>query len=105
MRLSIELKSFPVNVRTSGGRIDVLPSGHVLIPEHVANRVVELDADGKQVSTLGVELPIMAQRLPNGHTLVTSMQVALGAIEFDAEGKQVWQHKRPDTRVTRALRH
>jgi hypothetical protein len=99
-----EMKSFPVNVRTSGGRIDVLPNGHVIVPENMNGRVVELDADGKTVWEVAIDRPIMALRLTNGNTLVTSMSEAVGAVEFDRAGKQVWQYK-SDTRVTRAIRH
>jgi hypothetical protein len=97
-----EVRSFGVDVRTSGGRIDVLPNGHVLIPEMNNNRVVEYDAAGKMVRELEVEQPIAAVRLPNGHTLVTSM-TQRRAVELDRAGKEVWDF-RHTTRVTRALR-
>jgi HEAT repeat protein len=103
-----EIKSFPVNVRTGGGRIEVLPNGHVLVPENAANRVVELDEDGKPVWQAAVQEPIAAIRLANGHTLVTSMNQHR-AIELDAKGKEVW-HYQTDTpngrlnRVNRAYR-
>ena len=100
-----ELKTFGVNIRTSGGRIDVLPNGHVIVPENSNNRVVELDGDGKQVwEVKDVDRPVMALRLANGNTLVTSMSETVGAVEYDRAGKQVWQYK-ADTRVTRAFRH
>jgi hypothetical protein len=98
-----EIKSFGVDVRTSGGRIDVQPNGHVLIPENGNNRVVEYDSQGKIVWEANVEQPIQAQRLANGHTLVTSMRPEVGAVELDRSGKMVWQY-RTDTRVTRAYR-
>jgi hypothetical protein len=97
-----EIKSFPVNVSTSGGRIDVLPNGHVLVPEHRGNRLVEYNGDGKQVWEATVEQPVAAVRLPNGNTLVTSMSERR-AIELDPKGKEVWSY-RADTRVTRAFR-
>jgi hypothetical protein len=97
-----ELKSFGVDLRTSGGRIDVLPDGHVLVPERAHNRVVEHDADGKVVWEASVEEPVAAVRLPNGNTLVTSM-TQNRAVELDRAGKEVWQY-RADTRVTRAFR-
>lgn len=97
-----ELASFGVDVRTSGGRIEVTRTGHVLIPENGNNRVVECDATGKVVWELGIEQPIVALRLPNGNTLVTSMNQNR-AVEFDRTGKEVWEYK-SDTRVTRALR-
>jgi hypothetical protein len=97
-----ELKSFPVNVRTYGGRVDVQPNGNVLIPELASNRVVEFNAEGNKVWQADVREPIAAIRLPNGHTLVTSMEQRR-AIELDRAGTVVWDFK-SDSRVTRAFR-
>ena len=97
-----EVKTWGVQVRTSGGRIDVLPNGHVLVPEMTNNRVVEYDADGRGVWEAAVDEPIAAMRLPNGNTLVTLMRENR-AVELNRDGKEVWQFK-ADTRVTRALR-
>jgi hypothetical protein len=97
-----EVKSWGVQVRTSGGRIDVLPNGHVLIPEMDNNRVVEYDADGQSVWETAIDQPIAAVRLPNGNTIVTLMRQNR-AVELDRAGKEVWQFK-SDTKVTRALR-
>jgi HEAT repeat protein len=101
-----EKRGFTVNLHTSGGRIDVLPNGNVLVPENASNRVVELEpagAMGRVVWEAMVDSPVAAIRLPNGHTLVTSMNPARGAVEVDRAGKEVWTYK-SDTRVTRALR-
>ncbi len=97
-----EVKSWPVNVRTLGGRIDVLPDGHVLIPERDNNRVVEYDADGQSVWSIPIDQPVAALRLPNGHTVVTLYRENR-AVEVDRAGKEVWQFK-ADTKVTRAFR-
>jgi hypothetical protein len=98
-----ELQSFPVQVKTSGGRIDVLADGHVLVPEHAAGRVAEYDVNGQVVWEVRIDQPIAAVRLPNGNTLVTSMSQNR-AVEFDRGGKrEVWQYK-DETRVTRAFR-
>jgi hypothetical protein len=97
-----EVKTWGVQVRTSGGRLDVLPNGHVLIPEMDNNRVVEYDADGNGVWEISIDQPIAATRLPNGNTVVTLMRQNR-AVELDRAGKEVWQFK-ADTRVTRALR-
>ncbi len=97
-----EVVTFNVDVRTSGGRIDVTAKGNVLIPENGNNRVIECDPTGKIVWTVNIEQPIAAVRLPNGNTLVTSMNQNR-AVEFDRAGKEVWEFK-SDTRVTRALR-
>jgi hypothetical protein len=101
-----ERKSFPVQVSTYGGRIDVLPDGRVLVPHRTQNLVVEFDADGKPLREFSVVQPIAAVRLPNGHTIVTS-RMEPGepgrAIEFDVAGKEVWDLEKK-TRLTRCLR-
>jgi F0F1-type ATP synthase epsilon subunit len=102
-RFGKEVKSFGVEVATSGGRIDVLPNGHVLIPELHHHRVVERDMEGKQVREIAIQQPIAAVALPNGNVVITSMSQKR-AVEIDRAGKEVWEYKR-DTRVTRAVRH
>jgi hypothetical protein len=97
-----EIQNMPVNVQTSGGRIDVLPDRHVLVPELRNNRVVEYDGDGKVVWQVPFNQPIAAVRLANGNTLVTSFNQPRAA-ELDRTGKEVWEYK-TDTRVTRAFR-
>jgi HEAT repeat protein len=97
-----EIKTWVVNVGTFGGRIDVLPDGHVLIPERDNNRVVEYDADGQSVWGVTIDQPVVALRLPNGHTLITLFRENR-AVEVDRAGKEVWQFK-ADTKVTRAFR-
>jgi hypothetical protein len=97
-----ELASFPVDVYTSGGRIDVLPNGHVLVPVFQQNKVVEYNAEGKQVWEVAIPEPITAVRLPNGNTLITSMSEKR-AVQLDRAGKEVWEYKSA-TRVTRAYR-
>jgi outer membrane protein assembly factor BamB len=101
-----ERRGFEVKLSTSGGRIDVLPNGNVIVPENAYNRVVEMEpagAVGRVVWEAIVDSPVAAIRLPNGHTLITSMNPARGAVELNRAGKEVWTYK-TDTRVTRALR-
>jgi outer membrane protein assembly factor BamB len=97
-----DVRSWGVQVMTSGGRIEVLPNGHVLIPEMDNNRVVEYDADGHKVWQTVLDQPIAALRLANGNTLVTLMR-SNRAVEVDRAGKEVW-HFKADSRVTRAFR-
>ncbi len=97
-----ELESFPVNVTTSGGRAEVLPGGHVLIPEMAGNRVAEYNADGKLVWQAAFQSPVAAVHLPNSHVLVTSYNQPR-AVELDRTGKEVWEY-RGNTRITRAFR-
>jgi HEAT repeat protein len=98
-----KLTDFAVQVKYSGGRIDVTPSGNVVVPEADANRVAEYDAKGQVVWEAPFEQPVAAVRLPNGNTLVTSFLPDQGAVELDRAGKKVWQYKQP-TKVTRAFR-
>ena len=97
-----EFLSFPVEVATNGGRIDVLDNGHVLVPQMNQNKVIEYNAEGKPVWEATVQQPIAAVRLPNGHTLVTSLNEHR-AVELDRSGRTVWDY-RSNTRVTRAFR-
>jgi hypothetical protein len=96
------LRSFPAQVQTYGGRIDVLPNGHVLIPEMSNNRVVEYDEEGNTVWQTTFVQPVAAVRLANGNTLITSMRQTT-AVEMDRNGKEVWRYE-SNTRVTRAFR-
>ncbi len=97
-----EVRGFNVDLRYSGGRIDILPNGNLLMPEAGNNRVVEMDKNGDVVWQAAAEQPIAAVRLLNGHTLITSMSEHR-AVEVDRDGKEIWQY-RQDTRVTRAFR-
>jgi hypothetical protein len=87
-----------------GGRLYMLPSGHVLIPHNAENKVIEYDAEGKAVWEAAVDQPVAAVRLPNGNTLVTTMMPQRGAVEFDRDGQEVWTYRSTISRVTRALR-
>ena len=99
-----EQESFPVGLgqKLHGGRIDVLPNGHVLIPQYGENKVAEYDRSGREVWKVTIDQPVAAVRLANGNTLVTTM-AQNRAVEFDRTGKEVWEY-RAKTRVTRAFR-
>lgn len=102
-----EISSFPIplGMRLFGGRLHALPSGRVLAPHNAENKVVEYDTKGKVVWELPFESPIAATRLPNGNTLITSMNPQIGAVEVTRAGRQVWSYQDAgNTRVTRALR-
>jgi HEAT repeats len=112
-----EVRGFGVNLRTSGGRVEVLPNGNVLLPEMAANsepdtnRVAEYDLTGKvvwelDIKQLGAEArnsrPIAAVRLANGNTLVT-MQGPNRAAEFDRAGRMAWEYRVPNPASDRDL--
>jgi hypothetical protein len=97
-----EIATFGVNISTSGGRIDVLASGRVLVPEMNFNRVVEYDSKGEVVWMAAARQPVAAVRLANGHTLVTGYQQTR-AVELDRAGAEFWSYD-THARVTRAFR-
>ena len=97
-----ERLSFSVGATTSGGRLDMLANGHVVVPQVNQGRVVEYDSEGRPVWQATVEQPIAAVRLPNGHTLVTTMNQNR-AVELDRGGRIVWDY-RSNGRVNRAFR-
>lgn len=79
-------------------RVDGLEAPHspqslgetALIAEMSADRVVELDRNGKAVWTLtGLDRPRSAERLPDGTTLVADRRTHR-VIEADPEGRIVW---------------
>ncbi len=101
-----EVNAFTVQLsqRLFGGRIHMLPNGRVLVPHNAEDKVVEYDARGKPVWEVQADKPVAAVRLSNGHTLITSMNPATGAVEVDRGGREVWSYRRTESRVTRALK-
>ena len=97
-----ERASFPVAVRTSGGRIDTLPGDEILLPELENNRIVRFDAKGKVVWMAELEQPVAAVRTPTG-TILANCKTLRGAVELNDQGKEIWSFQ-TDTRVTRAWR-
>jgi HEAT repeat protein len=85
-----------------GGSIDVLPNGHVLVPQYRTNKIVEYDAEGKVAWEATVNRPISAYRLPNGHTLVGTMYPGQ-VIDLDRTGKTI-SEKKIDGRLMKARR-
>lgn len=102
-----ELRSFEVNIgmRLYGGRIHMLPNGRVLVPQNQEGKVLEYDSQGKVIWEVAIASPIAAVRLPNGNTLMTSMDPNVGAVEVNRAGVRVWSYTHAsNTRVTRAFR-
>jgi HEAT repeat protein len=88
-----EIKSFNVAGAASNA-FDALPNGHVLLTQQWANKVLEFNAEGKQIWETTVQQPTSALRLPNGNTLVTSQWPAK-VLEIDHTGKTVWDYDPP----------
>jgi HEAT repeat protein len=84
------------------GGVDVLPNGHILVPQPGMGKIVEFDGDGKTVREVKAPFPTVATQLPNGHILAASRNN--GRIyEVDRSGKIVWEH-RAAAQVFRARR-
>jgi len=83
-----EIKSFGVQMAWQTG-VNILPNGHVIIPETWMNRVAEYDADGKRVWEIPAMQPQSATRLRNGNALISPQQWPAKVIETDPSGKQV----------------
>jgi hypothetical protein len=84
--------------------VEALPGDHILVVTQNSTKVIEYDADGKQVWEAGVALISgYPTRLPNGHTLVPSNGNAR-VVELDKAGKVVWEFKDANYRVMRATR-
>ena len=97
-----ERASFPVQVRTSGGRIETLPGDEVLLPELEINRIARYDSTGKVTWKAELEQPVAAVRTPAG-TILANCKTLRGAVELNEDGKEIWSFQ-TDTRVTRAWR-
>jgi hypothetical protein len=80
-----------------GHDVQALPNGHVLFTINPQKKVVELDADHKEVWTYteGLEHPIAAQRLSNGHTLISDARLGK-VIEVTPDKRVVWKYESPD---------
>lgn len=84
-----ELLSFPTEVQTYGGKLDVQPNGNILVPQMINGVVLEFDARGKKIWEYVMDEPITALRLPGGNTLITSLSKP--PVEVDPAGKKVWE--------------
>jgi outer membrane protein assembly factor BamB len=98
-----EIKTYAASLQYYGGRLEVLPNGHLLLPRTQNNDVIELDTEGKPTKFRAqFNAPIAAVRLPNGNTLITSMSQQK-TLEVDKAGAKVWEYS-SDTRITRSFR-
>ncbi|MBY0506961.1 MAG: alpha/beta hydrolase fold domain-containing protein [Bryobacteraceae bacterium] len=74
-----------------------LPGGHILYTVGAKGKVVEVDAQGREVwaFSTGLEHPLAAQRLPNGRTLIGDAKQGR-VIEVEPSGKVVWEYQSAD---------
>jgi hypothetical protein len=85
-RWQIDDLQFPLDAQ-------LLPGERVLVAENGGNRITERNLKGDIVWEFKADMPLMAQRLPNGNTFIgTRMQL----LEIDRDGKEVFSHARPN---------
>jgi len=70
--------------------VEGLPGGRMLVVYHSEGKVVEFDANRKNIWQCDVEGAYHATRLPNGHTLI-SCQTGCRVVEVNRDGKIVWE--------------
>jgi HEAT repeat protein len=70
--------------------VERVAEGRYLTSLGNANKVLDLDAQGKILRDFNVPTPVSAVRLRNGHTLVTSFDSRF-VLELDRDGKEVWR--------------
>lgn len=97
-----ERASFLVQVRKSGGRVDILPGNMVILPEFDNNRIAQFDIGGKVVWNAVLDQPVACVVTPAG-TVLANCGTTRGVVEFDRKGKEIWNFQ-TDVRVTRAWR-
>lgn len=80
-----------------GHDVQPLPGGGILFTVGADHKVVEVDANRKEVWTCcdGLEHPLAAQRLPNGNTLIGDAKAGR-VIEVTPAKKVVWEYKSAD---------
>ena len=80
-----------------GHDVQALPNGHVLFTMNPQKKVVELDAEHKEVWVYseGLEHPIAAQRLANGNTLISDAKLGK-VIEVTPDKKVIWKYESAD---------
>lgn len=85
-----EVRAIAVGNTSSWGGVELLPNGRFLVALYAANKVVEIDTNGKVCWEGLVGQPASATRLPNGNVLVTDTE-RRRVLELDRTGKRVWE--------------
>jgi glucose/arabinose dehydrogenase len=92
------VKSFAVKNAAAGHgsmrNVRALPDGHFLVAEESARAAREYDAEGQLLREFKTPFPTYsAIRLPSGNTVTCGRT---GILEFDAQGRPVWELKSED---------
>jgi len=80
-----------------GHDVQSLPGGRILYTVGAKGKVLEVDAEGREVwaYSTGLEHPLAAQRLANGNTVIGDAKQGR-VIEVDKAGKIVWEYQSAD---------
>jgi hypothetical protein len=84
----------PHPTHTQFRRVQMTKAGTFLAAHHDQNKVVEYDADGKEIWSVAVPNPWDAVRLNNGNTLVSSHNSFVR--EVNPKGETVWEFGQQD---------
>jgi outer membrane protein assembly factor BamB len=80
------------NIYSTGGTLQVLSDGRILVPLYRENKVVEFSPTGNRLWEASVTYPTSATRLSNGHTLVVSLTQRT-VIELNRQGEEIWRYQ------------
>jgi hypothetical protein len=84
----------PHPTHTQFRRVRMTKAGTFLAAHHDQDKVVEYDADGKEIWSVGVPVPWAAVRLANGNTLISSHNSFVR--EVNPKGVTVWEFNQQD---------
>jgi HEAT repeat protein len=85
-----EVRTVAIKGLSAWASVELLPNGRYLVAQYSQNRIVEVDAVGKEYWECNVQTPAWCTRLPNGNTLVASTEGRC-VVEIDRSGNEVWK--------------
>src|SRR5262249_17697150 len=95
VRWEVNGLEFPLDVQ-------YLPGDRILVPEYRGSRVTERTLKGEIKWQKSVNGPLMAQRLPNGHTFIAT---ELQLLEVDRKGQEVFTFSFPsEEKIMKAMK-
>jgi HEAT repeat protein len=89
-----EIKSFTVGTIWTWSKIEVLPSGRILIPDYARQQIAEYDLDGRLLRPLPAAGPVSVDRLSDQSILVAGY-FSQRVYAVDDTGKEVWSFVPP----------
>jgi hypothetical protein len=93
-QLELPSNGDPKTVHTQFRRAQMTRAGTFLVAHHDQDKVVEYNADGKEIWSVAAKIPWDAVRLRNGNTLISSHDGY--AREVNPAGQTVWEFTQKD---------